>query len=876
LVGPAVVAVALLVAPLYATPYWIHELSLIAVFTLVVSGVNLSFGYAGEVQFGQVFMFALGAYVTMALATHGFNEIIVLMAIGGLAAGLVGFAIALPAMRIGGWSLAMASFFLVITIPDLTAIFVKYTGGYNGLIGIPAPSLFGVAVSDNGLYEVALVAALLWLACLRNLVTSRYGVTFRALRESPVLAQSLGFAPLRLKVLAYTLGAVPAGIAGCIYGYVSLILVPSDFGISLAVGIVAASVLGGVESVYGAAAGAAIMQLGPEKSLSFATYAPVAYGVFLIVAAVGLRQGLGGVGKMAALRLSRRLSGGVKPSVSTAAHLRALHGATNLDVGAAAARGGISGLRGARLEVRGVSKAYGGVQALDNVSLIARPGEVTGLIGSNGSGKTTLLNAICGFTRADEGAITFGEDDLGGLAPHRIAIAGVGRTFQTPSVPRGVSVIDAVASGRFAAEHVGPAAAILRLARYRRASRLDRAEAIALLELVGLADVADQPAASLPLGMRRLLELARALCSKPRLLLLDEPASGLSDEEVHRLGQLIAAAAGAGATVILIEHNFRFVTSISDIIHVLHLGKVLASGPAAAISEDPHVIESYLGETTNEPVSPVSRNRRELQRGAAATAGQADGSLLELTDVESGYGDLRVLQGVSLSVRSGDVEVVLGRNGVGKTTLLSTISGQLPLWRGTITLRGERIDSRPTYRRAKSGIALVQEGKRIFRNRTIWENMMLGTISLRLNSVERRELCDSLLEQFPILKERAHERASGLSGGQQQMLAVAQALASRPQVLLLDEPSAGLAPAIVAEVFERLRNLANNGLAVILVEQLADQALRIADHVTVLENGCITASGPPDAFHNLSDLQEAYFGTPSGTSAPNPYEPSLK
>lgn len=250
---------------LSSSAYWIEEIPLIAVLALVVSGVNLSFGYAGELQLGQVFMFALGAYLSMVLAVHGFTDIAALMLIGGSAAVLVGVVVAVPSLRIGGWSLALASFFLVVTIPDLVSIFSKYTGGLNGLIDIPTPTLLGHSLGPSGLYEVTIVALLFWFACYRNLVTSRYGVVFRTLRESPVLTRSLGFSPLRLKTTVYALGAFPAGVAGCLYGFIFLVLEPSSFGLTLGIGIVAASVLGGVESVYGIAIGATILQLGPKS-----------------------------------------------------------------------------------------------------------------------------------------------------------------------------------------------------------------------------------------------------------------------------------------------------------------------------------------------------------------------------------------------------------------------------------------------------------------------------------------------------------------------------------------------------------------------------------------------------------------------------------
>jgi branched-chain amino acid transport system permease protein len=899
---PLILAVLLVLFPFIDNDaYWIRELSLIAVLALVVSGVNLSFGYAGEIQFGQVFMFALGTYVTMILAGRVLDEVILLLLIGGFAAAVIGAVIAFPAVRIGGWSLALTSFFLVITIPDLVAIFQKYTGGLNGLVNIPSPNIAGHALGNNGLYEVTIITTIIWFAIYRNLVTSRYGVIFRVLRQSPVLANSLGFSTRSLKLAAYTMGAFPAGVAGCLFGFISLVVTPDSFDLSLAIGIVAGSLLGGIESVYGVFIAAGVLQLGPESSLSFAQYAPVAYGVFLIIAAILFRQGLGGLGKRLAFRLSRRLVGDAEAAPAVAAGSLSKHVSEHADAEVAELAKERHGfalpeLDGPTLTVQGVAKSFGGNKAVNDVSVTAKPGCVTALIGANGSGKTTILNLICGYAKCDSGTISLGETVLTGKRPHEVARVGVGRTFQTPSVPRGVSVLDVVASGRFVLDNCGMFASILRLPRYWRSRRADREEALVLLELVGLAHIADQEASSLSLGTRRLVEVARALCARPGLLLLNEPTSRLSDEEVDRLGHVVTAAARAGATVVLIEHNFGFVSAISDYAYVLEFGKLIASGTPAEVAKDPLVIESFLGQAGAKDTAET----KPAGEGAAAdwsatgesafaqadlaslvrvaTNGAASGPMLEVTDAMSGYGDLQVLRGVSLTLDPGRLEVVLGRNGVGKTTLLSTITGQVRLWDGSVKLGGDELGRMPAYRRAAAGIALVQEGKRIFRERTIMENVVLGTYTQSLSRRERQQLCESVLANFPMLMQRAGETAGGLSGGQQQMLAIAQALAARPRLLLLDEPSAGLAPAIVREVFERIKHLAEQGMTIVLVEQLADQALVIADHVTVIDNGRVVATGAPEKFHDQQGLQEAYFGdsrSPTAAGATSSGPPKL-
>jgi branched-chain amino acid transport system permease protein len=861
----ALAALAIALPLFYQDPYWLRELSLIAVLALVVSGVNLSFGYAGELQLGQVFMYALGAYLAMILAIRGFNDIILLMFVGGAAAVAVGLLVAIPSMRIGGWALAMTSFFLVITIPDIASIFSKYTGGLDGLTGVPIPELFGHQLGNVGMYEAAAVATVIWFACYRNLVKSRFGVVFRVLRESPILTQSLGYSPFRLKTTVYALGAFPAGVAGCLFGYISLIVQPGTFGLTLGIGIVAASLFGGSESVYGVLIGAAILQLAPQESASFASYAPIIYGLFLIVAAVLLRGGIGRLGTVAISRLATWISPATtvrseatgetahsitRPSDPTP-HARSVEGDRDVIDGDSA---GLPTVKGEVLSVRNIGMSFGGVVALRGVSLTAEPGQVTALIGSNGSGKTTLLNIISGYISAQTGTIEVGGSDISRLKTHERALLGVGRTFQTPTIPRGVTVRDVVSSGRYSRDHIGFLPSILRLPKYRRCQKADAQEAMVLLALVGLVDLADTEAASLPLGARRLVEVARTLCSEPKVLLLDEPASGLNDVETARLTRLVRAVAESGMSVVVIEHNFRFITSIADTVHVLHRGSLIASGTPEKVAADRQVIDSYLGEAGGVKAPRVRDRASTSESGERAP-------ILELDAIEAGYGDLRVLQGVSMSVRPGTIEVVLGRNGVGKTTLLNVISGLIPIAKGRLTLAGSAVSRFTPYRRAAIGITLVQEGKRIFHQRSVWENVMLGTYSLRVSMRERQALCRELLDAFPALRDRTGERAGGLSGGQQQMLAIAQALASRPKVLLLDEPSAGLAPSIVDEVFARLRELADSGLTIMLVEQLAEKAIAIGDHVTILDAGKIMSAGDPEDYLDQERLKHAYLGS---------------
>ncbi|KDE12255.1 ABC transporter permease subunit [Rhodococcus aetherivorans] len=575
---PLLVAVVLVSVPLMdlgmATT---RQIQLACVLALVVSGLNLSLGYGGELALGQAAMYAAGAYTAGLLSQAGHTDLVVqLLAAGAVALG-VGVLTGIPGLRLGSWSLAMTSFFLVLLVPDIMAIFGGPTGGRNGLSGMEPPTLFGADLDGDGFYVVIAVVTVGWFAVMRNLVASRHGIAFRTLKQSPVLAASQGVSVFRMKLLAYAIGAFPAGLAGALFANTDLFISPEAFGFTFATAVLAAAILGGVASVYGAAVGAAVMQFGPNQSTAFQEYALLFYGGFLIVGGVLLSGGLTRVGRLVVAGLDTRagLHRPVEPGEPTVPSFDDLDGAV--------------------LDVEGIEKSFGGNRALRGVRLDARPGKVTALIGPNGSGKTTLLNMICGFYRADAGRILVGDAETTNLPPHRVASTGIARTFQTPAVPEHVTVLEAVASGRYTVDRASMFSAVLRLPAHRRATQADRREARRILDIVGMAHLRNEIATDLPLGMRRMLEVARAVVARPRVLLFDEVASGLDENELVRLAEVIRALRDAGATVVLVEHNFRLVLELADEIVVLAQGEVIAEGTPAEIGRHPRVLREYLG-----------------------------------------------------------------------------------------------------------------------------------------------------------------------------------------------------------------------------------------------------------------------------------------
>lgn len=584
-VFPLAIGVLLIFLPAFGLGYsTTRNMQLACILALVVSGLNLSLGYAGELALGQAAMYAAGAYTAGLLSVNGHTDLIVQIVAAGAVALLVGLLTGIPGLRLGSWSLAMTSFFLVLLIPDILSIFSETTGGKNGLSGMEQATLFGSVIDSDNFYAVVVVVMIAWFAVLRNLVLSRHGVAFRTLKQSPVLASAQGISVYRMKLTGYAIGAIPAGLAGALFANTDLYISPMSFGFTFAMTVLAASILGGSASIYGALAGALIMQFGPNQSTEFQDYALIFYGIFLIIGGVLLSGGLAKFGKLAIEKLDRRA--GYVPATPS------------VDPAAAGAGGGR--IDGQLLVVDGLEKAFGGNKALNGVNLTARPGEVTALIGPNGSGKTTLMNMIGGFYRSDAGVIRLGDGEPQTLTSDAVARRGVARTFQTPNIPEDITVLESVQTGRYSTDRVSMVSAILRLPKYRRVVRDDRAEAMRVLDLVGLADQANEKASDLPLGNRRLLELARAVVARPALLLLDEIASGLDEDEILRLAELVRQIRASGGTVVLVEHNFDLVLKLADVIYVLARGEVIAQGPPEEIETNPRVLTEYLGISVEE------------------------------------------------------------------------------------------------------------------------------------------------------------------------------------------------------------------------------------------------------------------------------------
>ncbi|HWF23146.1 MAG TPA: ATP-binding cassette domain-containing protein [Acidimicrobiales bacterium] len=501
------------------------------------------------------------------------------------------------------------------------------------------------------------------------------------------------------------------------------------------------------------------------------------------------------------------------------------------------------------LSVSDVSVRFGGLQALDSVDLQVAGGEIHGLIGPNGAGKTTLFNVITGLQSPTQGKVYLGGHDMTRAKPHVRSRLGLGRTFQRLELFGTLT----------ARENVQMAAEVQR--GKLTAGRSPAEEARVQLERVGILQVADEPTDSLPTGLARLVEVARALATSPTTLLLDEPSSGLDAQETQDLGEVLTQLASEGMGILLVEHDMTLVMGVCDQVDVLDNGRVIARGDPVSVRANPDVQEAYLGGESGPsttPAAPVPGNGAAGPAPTATPAQARSGEMaLSAIDVRAAYGRIEVLHGVSLTVPKGSALALLGPNGAGKTSLLKAISGQLPLTGGSVEVRGSGLGRNATERLARSGVCMIPEGRSIFPNLTVTENLLMYTF--RRSGLKSAWVEERAFERFPVLGSRKKQLAGTLSGGEQRMLSMARALTTDPDILLLDELSMGLAPLIVEELYGFVGQLvASEQLTIVMVEQFVQTALSIADRAAIMVNGELVKEGEPNEIRD--EVVGAYLG----------------
>jgi ABC-type branched-subunit amino acid transport system ATPase component len=513
-----------------------------------------------------------------------------------------------------------------------------------------------------------------------------------------------------------------------------------------------------------------------------------------------------------------------------------------------------------------VQRHFGGVHAVDGVSLEVEQGSIHGLIGPNGAGKTTLVNVITGYVPFQSGRAWLDSDELSGKPAHRIAALGVSRTFQNIRLFKDLTALENVLIGMHTRRRDDTLAQLATLPMFRRDQRARVEEANRLMDTVGLSAklVGHRAAGTLPYGDQRRLEIARSLAIKPRLLILDEPAAGMNPSEKLGIRELIERLNTDGLTILLIDHDMRLVMGVCKRVAVLDFGRKIAEGTPTEVSTDPGVIKAYLGTGGDKVVTsaPGASGMGAAEVVIEGTGGRPSAepqkAILDVDDLTVRYGAITAVQGASLRVAAGEVVALIGANGAGKSTILNTLSGLIRPDSGTAVFDGLDLTRAKPSEIVRRGLVQVPEGREILARQTVLENLELATWGRRSGAVAKE--IDAVMKRFPILGERRALRAGTLSGGEQQMLAIARGLLARPRLLLLDEPSLGLAPQMVDEVFSAIEEIHKEGTTILLVEQNALRALEIADRGYVLETGQIRLSGSGDDLLHNPAVRRAYLG----------------
>ena len=818
----------------------------IVCFALLAIAYNVLLGQTGLLSFGHGLFFGFGAYTAALVQIHFLPDRTLLpIMLGTVATAVLGLVVGALILRKSSGvyfalitlAFGMGGFYLVYRATDIT-------GGENGLGGFAPMTLLGVDLLNRANYYY-LAAAIVFgaVAIIWRFSRSPFGQVLKAIKENEERVRALGYSTYRYKLVAFVVSTSFSGLAGALYVYALYFTFPGLFNASFSGQIAALTILGGTGAFLGPAVGALFFVYVRESLSSFTEHWMFFFGLLFMAFILFSPQGISGI----CLRLWRAATGrrgsavgeadtsplpSPVPDIDTAGRAAGYTGEVHLAPTPAERLTGDVVLS-AQQEV----KRFEGFAAVNDVNLDVREGTIHGLIGPNGAGKTTFFNCLSGTMAETSGRVVFRGQDITAASVHEITQRGMARSFQIVSVFKNLTVADNV---RVAVQAVTTHKAEVHT---RAAALVDvGTRAQELIDQMGLTGKEHVPAGVLSHGDQRLLDITLALASDPTMLLLDEPFAGLPSAGRDAVTAVVRRLnRERGMTILLIEHDIERIMALADVITVLSSGTLLAEGPPSEVRNNPEVQRAYMGEAHVADVTREDRTQAPV--------------LLELDGVDAFYEKSQALERVSLRVHEGEVVCLLGRNGAGKTTMLMSIMGAVSVQHGAITFNGQDVTNRPSEAIARAGIGLVPQGRRVFGNLSISENLKLAA----RDSAGGGWTVERVYERFPILDRLQRREAGNLSGGEGQMLAIARALVGNARLVLLDEPFEGLAQIVINDIVEIIRELRGE-LTILLVEQSFELALSLADRAYVISNGEIVFEGAPDALLADEDLGRRLMG----------------
>jgi branched-chain amino acid transport system ATP-binding protein/branched-chain amino acid transport system permease protein len=564
------------ILPFVSNDYWVLIATRTAIYWLLVGALNLVVGFAGQLAIGYVAILTLGAYVTTILVAGNVLPPVppfAALAIAGVAGSVFGVIIGLPALRLRTFYFAITTFGFATIVTQVALAWQSVTGGG---IGLPGPEFSAPFNSRLGFYFFCLACAALCTWMTSNVAHSRFGRGLIAIRDAEVAAEAAGISKARLLITIFIFTGAAAAIAGGLFASLQTYITPDAFTFDLSILFFISILIGGRGSILGPMLGTIILTLLPEIAAPLATWSTFLYACLLLAVVLALP---GGIAALLDFKNRRPLMSNRAVVPQASAISEVLQRVMAKDP----------------LLLRGVVLGFGGVRAVDGVDLEVLPSEVHGLIGPNGSGKTTILNIISGYYRPEAGSVSLGEKTLQESSTVARARNGIARTFQTPRIVGEATVLQNVLIGSTIRGRASFLETLLSLTRHRQDEDIAHAEGLLALRAVGLQDLADVRADRLQHSELRFMEIARALMARPSILLLDEPAAGLSANEINRLGKLVKEIRRCGIAILVVEHHADLIFDICDRVTVLNLGQVLAKGTPAEIRVHKEVVSAYLG-----------------------------------------------------------------------------------------------------------------------------------------------------------------------------------------------------------------------------------------------------------------------------------------